>query len=162
MHWDPKKNIFIAFFFIISLQSTSSQLVPLFHILPRRFPFEPKVFIRVRLTSLLTCLSKSFGSVMISSYRMFGTMFFRIFVCLLCSPRRCRPRCTCLLDWNAHAHQHCMRENWSHWTGPNCTLFLLHFFTQLYTCSWFVPEGISILVDLIPIVVLRGICFQQF
>lgn len=64
----------------------------------------------------------------------FGTVTHSrcMFVCLLCSLRQCRLHCYCLLDWNAHAHQHIMRKGgraiWTFGSITDCTvIFFLPF-----------------------------------
>lgn len=61
----------------------------------------------------------------------FGTVTHSrcMLVCLLCSLRQCRLHCYCLLDWNAHAHQHIMRKGGrAIWTFGSITDWTVIFF----------------------------------
>lgn len=70
-----------------------------------------------------------------------------LFVCFAAFLATVQVTFSCLLDWNAHAHQHCMREVFHHWVpGSDCRVLWIclsdAFFpisTHVYPSSCTIP-----------------------
>jgi hypothetical protein len=135
--------------------------------------FRPKAFHERGQPSAVDLLNKKVWIGSFIALSIFGmvTRARFMFVCLLCSLRQCRLHCYCLLDWNAHAHQHLMRKGgraiWTFGSITDCTvIFFLpfvapflsvphntppFFFLSLhYTCSSRRLFGPFRLADVIP------------
>jgi len=107
--------------------------------------FRPKAFHERGQPSAVDLLNKKVWIgffIVLSIFGMITRARF-MFVCLLCSLRQCRLHCYCLLDWNAHAHQHLMRKGgraiWTFGSITDCTVIFFPFVAPFLSVPHNIP-----------------------